>query len=296
MLGSSHKVSVIVPVYNSEKFLRDSLESVLNQTYSDIEIIAVNDGSSDKSQEILDQFSEKITIITQNNQGLASALNSGIKAMNGNWFKWFSPDDIMYDDAIENLIYTAKNVDENTIIYSNWDIINEEGKKLRSFSETNYNDLDIFDFNTRLLDGQQINVNTALIPTSLFSKGLKMNTSINSILIDYEIFLRSGLLYKTKFYLVEKPLIKFRVHEKQLSHQNILNSLKDLKVVKDEILSVVDEKTKEQYLENLRNFRDKKPLSRKSMELGLKISSSLLPNSLTDKMLVFYLNKIRRGR
>ena len=123
-----------------------------------------------------------------------------------------------------------------------------------------------------------------------------MKTSINSILIDYEIFLRSGLLYKTKFHLVEKPLIKFRVHEKQLSHQNILNSLKDLKVVKDEILSVVDEKTKEQYLENLRNFRDKKPLSRKSMELGLKISSSLLPNSLTDKMLVFYLNKIRRGR
>ncbi len=296
MLGSSHKVSVIVPVYNSEKFLRDSLESLLNQTYSDIEIIAVNDGSTDKSQEILDQFSEKITIITQNNQGLALALNSGIKAMNGNWFKWFSPDDIMYPDAIENLINTAKNVDENTIIYSNWEIINEDGKKLRSFSETNYNDLDIFDFNTRLLDGQQINVNTTLMPTSLFSKGLKMNASINPILIDYEIFLRSGLLFQTKFHLVEKPLIKFRVHEKQLSHQNILNSLKDLKVVKDEILSVVDEKIKEQYLENLRNFRDKKPLSRKSMELGLKISSSLLPNSLTDKMLVFYLNKIRRGR
>jgi len=59
MLVSNNKVSVIVPVYNSEKFLRDSLESVLNQTYSDIEIIAVNDGSTDKSQEILDQFSEK---------------------------------------------------------------------------------------------------------------------------------------------------------------------------------------------------------------------------------------------
>jgi len=216
--------------------------------------------------------------------------------MNGNWFKWFSPDDIMYPDAIENLINTAKNVDENTIIYSNWDIINEEGKKLRSFSETNYNDLDIFDFNTRLLDGQQINVNTALIPTSLFSKGLKMNTAINPVLIDYDIFLRSGLLYQTKFYLVEKSLIKFRVHEKQLSHQNILNSLKDLEVVKDEILCKVDEKTKEHYLEKLRNFRKKKPISRKSMELGLKLTSSILPNSLTDKMLVFYLNKIRRNR
>jgi len=207
VLDSSHKVSVIVPVYNSEDFLRDSLESLLNQTYSDIEIICVNDGSTDKSQGILEQFSEKITIITQNNQGLASALNSGINAMNGNWIKWFSPDDIMYPDAIENLINTAKNVDENTIIYSNWDIINEDGKKLRSFSETNYNDLDIFDFNTRLLDGQQINVNTTLIPSSLFSKGLKMNTSINPILIDYEIFLHSGLLYQTKFHLIEKQIL-----------------------------------------------------------------------------------------
>jgi len=296
VLDSNNKVSVIVPVYNSEKFLAKCIESILNQTYSDIEIICVNDGSTDKSQEILEQFSGKITIITQNNQGLASALNSGIKAMHGSWFKWFSPDDIMHPDAIENLINTAKNVDENTIIYSNWDIINEDGKKLRSFSETNYNNLDVFDFNTRLLDGQQINVNTTLIPSSLFSKGLKTNSSINPVLIDYEIFLRSGLLYQTKFHLVEKPLIKFRVHEKQLSHQNIVNSLKDLEVLKNEILSEVDEKIKTQYLENLKNFGKKKSVSRKSMKLGLKFTSSILPNSLTDKMLVFYLNKIRSNR
>lgn len=61
----SDTVSVIIPIYNSEKFLSDSLESVLNQSYSDIEIIAINDGSTDDSLEILKHYEDKITIIDQ---------------------------------------------------------------------------------------------------------------------------------------------------------------------------------------------------------------------------------------
>ena len=64
-MDSDSKVSIIIPVYNSEKFLQDSVKSVLNQTYSDMEIIAIDDGSTDKSLDILNQFSEKITIINQ---------------------------------------------------------------------------------------------------------------------------------------------------------------------------------------------------------------------------------------
>jgi glycosyltransferase involved in cell wall biosynthesis len=295
-MNTEDLVSVVIPVYNSGKFLQESLDSVINQTYKNIEIICVNDGSTDNSPEILKKYSDKIIIITQKNNGLAHALNTGINVMHGKWFKWFSPDDILYPEAIDILIHEAQNFPENTIIYSNWDIINENGKQLRSFYERNYNDLSVFDFNTRLLDGQQINVNTTLMSSSLFSKDFKMNTSINPILIDYEIFLRHALLYQTKFHLIEKSLIKSRVHEKQLSHQNILKSLKDLEVVKDEILFKIDGKIKKQYLENLRNFRKKKPISRKSMELGLKLISSVFPESLIDKMLVFYLNKIRDQR
>ena len=75
----SELVSVIIPVYNAAQFLKDSIESVLNQTYSNIEIICVNDGSTDNSLDILKSFSDKITIISQENQGLSSALNVGIK-------------------------------------------------------------------------------------------------------------------------------------------------------------------------------------------------------------------------
>ena len=122
----SEIVSIIIPVYNSSQFLKESLESIINQTYSHIEIICVNDGSTDNSLEILESYSDKITIISQKNQGLASSLDAGIKQMQGKWFKWFSPDDVMYAHAIETLVNMAKK-SHNTIIYSNWEIINEKG-------------------------------------------------------------------------------------------------------------------------------------------------------------------------
>ena len=81
----SELVSVIIPVYNSAQFLKQSLESVINQTYQNIEIICVNDGSTDNSLEILQQYSDKITIMSQKNYGLASALNLGIRKMKGIW-------------------------------------------------------------------------------------------------------------------------------------------------------------------------------------------------------------------
>ena len=108
MTDHDDKVSVVIPVYNSEKFLKDSLESVFNQSYKNIEIIAINDGSTDKSLDIINQYAEKITIISQENQGLASALMHGIEKINGKWFKWFSPDDIMHPYTIETLVNEGK--------------------------------------------------------------------------------------------------------------------------------------------------------------------------------------------
>jgi len=67
------KVSIIIPVYNVEKYIEECIESVLNQTYPDIEIIAVIDASTDKSLQILEKFSNKIKIISKNNEGKAFA-------------------------------------------------------------------------------------------------------------------------------------------------------------------------------------------------------------------------------
>ena len=141
---TSELVSIIIPVYNSERYLEECLDSVISQTYQNIEIIIVDDGSTDSSSKILKKFSKKICVFSQKNNGLASALCLGIKKMNGHWFKWFSPDDVMYSHTIETLVNAAKKY-PNSIIYSNWEIIDEEGIKVRNFNESNYNELSDFE-------------------------------------------------------------------------------------------------------------------------------------------------------
>ena len=291
----SELVSVIIPVYNCAQFLKESLESVINQTYQNIEIICVNDGSTDNSFEILQQYSDKITILSQENHGLASALNLGISKMNGNWLKWFSPDDIMFPNTIEQLVDAAKHFSDNVIVYSNWQIINENGNNLRNFSESNYNELPKFDFNVRLLSGQQINVNTSLIPLSLIKKACNFRDLQEPVAIDYDFFLRAALLFDTEFHFIEKILIRYRIHSNQLSHHNIKKTLSYLDELKQEILENLDEEKKLKLLSELQKFEKKQTLTKKILSKGLKLTH-FLPDWASDRILIFYLNKIRRTR
>lgn len=289
----SELVSVIIPVYNASPFLKDSIESVIAQTYSNIEIICIDDGSVDNSLEILKSFSDKITIISQENQGLASALNVGIKKMKGKWFKWFSPDDVMFSNTIEILVNEAEKF-SNTIIYSDWDIIDEKSNLLRSFQESNYNELTNFEYNVRLLDRQLINVNTTLIPSSLLEK-CSIRDLDDPVAIDYDLFLNAALLFDTKFRLIQKSLIKYRIHTKQLSHNNISKTLEYISQIKDEILQHLDDSSQTKYISELKRYQKSKSTKRKTMELGMKLLSTM-PTSISDKMIIFYLNKIRQNR
>ena len=289
----SELVSVIIPVYNASPFLKDSIESVIAQTYSNIEIICINDGSTDNSLEILKSFSDKITIISQENQGLASALNVGIKKMKGKWFKWFSPDDVMFSNSIETLVNSGEKF-HNTIIYSDWDIIDEKSNLLRSFQESNYNELSNFEYNVRLLDRQLINVNTTLIPSSLLEK-CSIRDLDDPVAIDYDLFLNAALLCNTNFYLIPQSLIKYRIHTKQLSHKNISKTLEYISQIKDEILQCIDNSSQTKYISELKRYQKSKSGKRKTMEFGMKLLSSM-PTSISDKMIIFYLNKIRQSR
>jgi len=291
---TSDLVSVVIPVYNSEKFLEECLDSIFTQTYQNIEIIAVDDGSTDSSPDILERYSDKINIISQKNQGLASALNLGISKMKGSWFKWFSPDDVMYSNTIETLIDEAKNHPDNTIIYSNWNIIDDTGNILREFHESNYNELSEFDFNLRLLDGQQINVNTTLIP-AIFLKKYGIRELDEPVAIDYDFFLRSALLHDVRFHLISQPLVKYRIHSDQLSHKNISKTLNYISEIKDEILMKLDEPLRIKYNHGLEQYKKTKPTKTKTLEFGMKLLSSA-PTWASDRVLMLYLNKIRHNR
>ena len=293
-MQNDNLVSVVIPVYNSEKYLEECLDSILNQTYENIEVIAIDDGSADSSLDVLKKYSNKIQVFSQENHGLASSLNLGISKIKGKWLKWFSPDDVMYPYTIQTLVDEAKKHSDNTILYSNWNIINDTGDILREFQESNYNELSAFEYNVRLLDGQQINVNTTLIPTHLFER-CKIRELDDPVTIDYDFFLRSTLLYGTKFHLISKPLAKYRIHTDQLSHKNISKTLDYIEEIKNEILIQLDDSLQKKYVNELQLYQKTKPTKRKTMELGMKLISST-PSWASDRILTFYLNKIRQNR
>lgn len=103
------QISVIVPVYNCEQYIEACVDSILDQTFSDFEIILVDDGSPDNSGKICDELAKnhnKITVLHQNNQGQAAARNAGVKVSRGEWLHFVDSDDIIHPQMLETL-YTA---------------------------------------------------------------------------------------------------------------------------------------------------------------------------------------------
>ena len=121
--------SIIIPVYNVEAFLRDCLDSVLRQSFPDWEAICVNDGSTDGSAAILEEYTVKdprIKVITQVNGGLSSARNAGLKAAEGEYILFLDSDDWLEDDALKVL---AGKVDgEDMLCFSGRRFFEKEGK------------------------------------------------------------------------------------------------------------------------------------------------------------------------
>lgn len=118
-MKTTYKVSVIVPVYNAEPYLRESLGSILNQTLRDIQIIFIDDGSTDDSFNILKEFAEKdtrIEIFIQNHAGAANARNSGINYATGNYLCFLDSDDIFEANMLEELYRSAVNEDADVVI------------------------------------------------------------------------------------------------------------------------------------------------------------------------------------
>lgn len=113
-------ISVIVPVYNAEKTLKDTLRTVLSQKYNNIELICVNDGSTDQSLEILNRiakFDNRVIVINQSNQGPAKARNSGLDRAYGKYISFVDSDDGLSMDAYKNLVYIAETSNADIVVF-----------------------------------------------------------------------------------------------------------------------------------------------------------------------------------
>ena len=128
------RISVLIPVYNAEKFLDESIPSVLNQTFDDIELICVNDGSPDNSLAILEDFASKdsrVKIINKENGGCGSARNRAITEAKGDYIYFFDPDDYILPNALEMLY--------RNIITNGSDLVICNFKKVSDTGDSNYN-------------------------------------------------------------------------------------------------------------------------------------------------------------
>lgn len=115
------KVSILIPLYNAEQYIAETIDSIIKQTYENIEIIIVDDGSTDNSFEIAQTYaSEKVRIVQQKNKGGCAARNKALEVCTGEYIVFFDADDIMYKDKIKNQMELVEKYGDDYIYSSQW--------------------------------------------------------------------------------------------------------------------------------------------------------------------------------
>lgn len=224
-------VSIVIPTYNRADLIPESIESALRQTYRNIEVIVVDDGSKDNTKDVCAKYGDKIKYYYKQNGGTASALNYGISKMNGTWFKWLSSDDVLTPDAVEVLVKYAH---ENNamIMYTDYDVIDNYGNFVRRFVEpycANY-----YEYASALWARFIGNGGTSLIHRSCFDKVGLFDESLGSS-EDYEWWLRACLVHRYMFFHIPTVVLKYRHHDKQLTTQVRHNALRTYKIIRNKI-------------------------------------------------------------
>lgn len=132
MEESTSKVSIVIPVYNGSDFLREAIDSALDQSYPNIEVLVINDGSRDegKTEAIARSYGDKISYLSKENGGVASALNLGIREMSGRYFCWLSHDDLYYPKKTEEQVRLMAGAGEDCVLYGDFEYIDAYGRSL----------------------------------------------------------------------------------------------------------------------------------------------------------------------
>jgi glycosyltransferase involved in cell wall biosynthesis len=214
-------ISVIIPIYNTEKYLSKCLDSVINQTVNDVEIICINDGSTDGSLSILKEYAKKdsrIVIIDKENQGQAAARNTGLQISTGKYISFVDSDDWIEPSLYERSLHLLENEHTELIIFD---------ANICGDSSTNSNRSMAKYLQTKFHGNVKINSNVILkssVPpwNKIYRK---------DIISRYKISFSKGLLYEDNSfhwkymlqarnaYFLEEKLYNYRIHENSIMHQ-----------------------------------------------------------------------------
>jgi len=214
------KVSIIIPVFNGSNYLREAIESTLAQTYLNIEVIVVNDGSTDNgmTDAIARSFGNRIRYFEKENGGVATALNFGIEKMEGEYFAWLSHDDIYDHNKISYDIEVINRLeDKTTFLVGGYTVINEYGKRLFDVNLLNHYSQEELSRPLFIISRGGINGCTTLIHKSHFKRAGVFDPTLSTTQ-DYDLWFR--MLRGQKLYYYNACNVKSRVHKEQGSKRN----------------------------------------------------------------------------
>jgi glycosyltransferase involved in cell wall biosynthesis len=196
-------VSLVTSTYKQERYLREAIDSVLDQDYPYIEYIVINDGSPDGTEEILRSYGNKFYWETQTNMGETPTLNEGIHLAKGGLIAKLSSDDYLYPNAISELVQQFLSHPEYVVVYSDFDIVDENDHVVMKIQKPVYNFVDMIR-NHLCLPGPG-----ALFRKLIFEQLNGFDTQFQ-ILFDMHFWWRAGLLGPLG--RVPKSLSAFRQH------------------------------------------------------------------------------------
>lgn len=213
-------VSVIIPVYNGEKYLAEAIENVKNQHYQPLEIIVIDDGSTDNTAEIAAEFKDSIRYIYQKNSGPSAARNCGIKMANGDVIAFLDVDDIWSDDKLKLQVgYLANN--------PSLEIVQGLIQQMR-LSELTANNQPIFEPVYKPYN--YINLGSAIYRKSVFDKIGFFDETLNYA-EDVDLFIRAWENGISKV-LIDQVMLFYRKHQKNMTGGKNLVDLGFIKIYK----------------------------------------------------------------
>ena len=233
-------ISVIVPVYNVETYLEECLDSIQNQTYTDFEVLLVNDGSTDRSKAICERYckeNRRFHLLNQENQGLSAARNTGVAASRGEFIAFVDSDDMILANYLETLIhYMREDVD---IVESQFTVSNEEFLA-KSFKEPSI----LFEGNSqeavKIFPKHVLNVNAV---TKLYRRSIVEAVPYIDGVIFEDVYCGIGMLkYIRKIIKIDYKGYYYRQRQASIMHRTFTPKNLDIFTVSDKLLEMYSDR------------------------------------------------------
>ncbi len=229
---NSPLISVIMPVYNTAPFLKEAIESVLQQTENNFELIIINDASTDQSKEVISSILDpRIRLINnEKNLGLAVSLNKGIRAATGKYIARMDGDDVALPNRFEEQLQTIKSADRKSVVCSTCLLIDESGNKIGKWKDdTKY--ISAKDIRNQLPNNNCIVHPSVFVRKDVLSEFFYDPEQHESE--DYDLWLRMAS-DEVQFLKIEQPLILHRIRKHSFTRQrqqNVFFKLFRVKIV-----------------------------------------------------------------